>query len=55
MPYGYATPAASSKESQNYQDIKHKVEAWFEIVRNMAKVEGIHDTKTRQSVFDKKI
>ena len=25
MPYGYATPAASSKESQNYEEIKHKV------------------------------
>jgi hypothetical protein len=23
MPYGYATPAASSIESQNYEDIKH--------------------------------
>ena len=46
MPYGYATPAASSKESQNYEDIKHKVESWFDIVRNMAKVEGIPDIKT---------
>ena len=46
MPYGYTTPAASSKESQNYEDIKHKVESWFDIVRNMAKVEGIPDIKT---------
>jgi nucleotide-binding universal stress UspA family protein len=46
MPYGYATPAASSKENQNYEDIKHKVESWFDIVRNMAKVEGIPDIKT---------
>lgn len=46
MPYGYATPAASSKESQNYEDIKHKVESWFDIVRNMAKDEGIADIKT---------
>jgi nucleotide-binding universal stress UspA family protein len=46
MPYGYATPAASSKESQNHEDIKHKVESWFDIVRNMAKDEGIPDIKT---------
>jgi nucleotide-binding universal stress UspA family protein len=46
MPYGYATPAASSKESQNYEDIKHKVESWFDIVRKMAKDEGIPDIKT---------
>jgi|ERR1700739_725930 len=46
MPYGYATPAASSIESQNYEHIKHKVESWFDIVRNMAKVEGIPDIKT---------
>src|SRR5215471_232385 len=46
MPYGYATPAASSIESQNYENIKHKVESWFDIVRNMAKVGGIPDIKT---------
>ena len=45
MPYGYATPGTSSIESQNYEDIKHKVESWFDIVRNMAKVEGIPDIK----------
>jgi nucleotide-binding universal stress UspA family protein len=46
MPYGYTTPATSSIESQNYEDIKHKVESWFHIVRNMAKDEGIPDIKT---------
>lgn len=46
MPYGYATPAASSTESRCYEDIKHKVESWFDIVRNMAKDEGIPDIKT---------
>jgi nucleotide-binding universal stress UspA family protein len=46
MPYGYTTPATSSMESQNYEDIKHKVESWFDIVRNMVKDEGIPDIKT---------
>jgi hypothetical protein len=46
MPYGYTTPAASSIESQNYEDIKNKVESWFDVVRNMAKNEGILDIKT---------
>jgi nucleotide-binding universal stress UspA family protein len=46
MPYGYATPAASSIESQNYEDIKHKVESWFDSVRNVTKIEGIPDIKT---------
>lgn len=46
MPYGYATPAAPSTESRYYEDIKHKVELWFDNVRNMAKEEGITDIKT---------
>ncbi len=46
MPYGYATPAASSTESRYYEDIKHNVESWFDNVRNMAKDEGIPDIKT---------
>jgi nucleotide-binding universal stress UspA family protein len=46
MPYGYTTPGASSIESQNYEDIKNKVESWFDVVRNMAKNEGIPDIKT---------
>jgi nucleotide-binding universal stress UspA family protein len=46
MPYGYATPAASSTKDRNYDDIKNKVESWFDIVRNMAKDEGIFDIKT---------
>ena len=46
MPFGYATPAASSTKSRYYDDIKNKVESWFDIVRNMAKDEGIFDIKT---------
>jgi nucleotide-binding universal stress UspA family protein len=46
MPYGYATPAASSTKSLYYDDIKNKVESWFDNVRNMAKTEGIFDIKT---------
>jgi hypothetical protein len=33
MPYGYATSAASSAKGRNYDDIKNKVESWFDIVR----------------------
>jgi nucleotide-binding universal stress UspA family protein len=46
VPYGYATPAASSTKSGYYDDIKNKVESWFDNVRNMAKDEGIFDIKT---------
>ena len=46
MPYGYATPAASSTKSRYYDDIKNKVESWFDNVRNIAKDEGIFDIKT---------
>ncbi len=46
IPYGYATPAASSAKSRYYDDIKNKVESWFDNVRNMAKDEGIFDIKT---------
>ncbi|MGC2573794.1 MAG: universal stress protein [Candidatus Nitrosopolaris sp.] len=46
MPYGYATPAASPTKNRYYDDIKNKVESWFDIVRNMAKDEGIPDIKT---------
>jgi nucleotide-binding universal stress UspA family protein len=46
IPYGYATPAASSTKSRYYDDIKNKVESWFDNVRNMAKDEGIFDIKT---------
>ena len=46
MPYGYATSAASSAKGRNYDDIKNKVESWFDIVRNRAKDEGIFDIKT---------
>lgn len=33
-------------QSRYYEDIKHKVELWFDNVRNMAKDEGIPDIKT---------
>ena len=46
VPYGYATPAASSTKSRYYDDIKNKVESWFDNVRNMAKDECIFDVKT---------
>jgi nucleotide-binding universal stress UspA family protein len=46
MPFGYATPAASSTKSRYYDDIKNKVESWFDNVRNIAKDEGIFDIKT---------
>ena len=46
IPYGYATPAASSTKSRYYDDIKNKVESWFDNVRNIAKDEGIFDIKT---------
>jgi len=46
MPYGYATSAASSANGRNYDDIKNKVELWFDIVRNMAKDEDIFEIKT---------
>ena len=46
MPYGYATPAASSTKSRYYDDIKNKVESWFDNVRNIARDEGIFDIKT---------
>jgi len=45
MPYDYATSAASSAKGRNHDDIK-KVELWFDIVRNMAKDEGIFEIKT---------
>ncbi|HYV52155.1 MAG TPA: universal stress protein [Candidatus Eisenbacteria bacterium] len=46
IPYGYATLAAFTTKSQYYDDIKNKVESWFDNVRNMAKDEGIFDIKT---------
>ena len=41
IPYGYATT-----KSRDYDDIKNKVESWFDNVRIMAKDEGIFDIKT---------
>jgi nucleotide-binding universal stress UspA family protein len=46
IPYGYATPAASFTKSRYYDDIKNRVESWFDNVRDMAKAEGIFDVKT---------
>ena len=37
---------ASSTKNRYYDDIKSKVESWFDNVRNMAKDEGIFDIKT---------
>ncbi len=55
IPYGYATPAASSTKSRYYDHIKNKVESWFDNVRNMAKDEGIFDIKTEIFVDVKSI
>ncbi len=45
IPYGYATAAAST-DGQNYEDIKDKVESWFDKVKDMAKAEDVADVKT---------
>jgi nucleotide-binding universal stress UspA family protein len=45
IPYGYATPAASTVH-QHDEEIKHKIESWFDEVRDIAKNEGISDVKT---------
>ncbi len=44
IPYGYINPASST--DQYYEDIKDKVESWFDEVRLLAKVEGIIELKT---------
>jgi len=46
IPYGYASPAASITKSRYYDDLKNKVESWFDNVRIMAKDDGIFDIKT---------
>jgi nucleotide-binding universal stress UspA family protein len=45
IPYGYATAAASTR-GQNHEEIKDKVESWFDKVKDMAKVEDVADVKT---------
>jgi len=55
IPYGYATPAASSTKNRYYDDIKNKVESWFDSVRKMAKDEGIFDIKTENFIDVKSI
>ena len=45
IPYGYATPAASTVH-QNDEEIKDKINSWFDELRNIAKNEGIPDLKT---------
>ena len=45
IPYGYATPAASTVH-QYEEEIKDKINSWFDEVRNIAKNEGIYDVKT---------
>jgi nucleotide-binding universal stress UspA family protein len=41
--YGYA---AAATDGQYYEDIKDKVESWFDKVKDMAKAEDIADVKT---------
>jgi nucleotide-binding universal stress UspA family protein len=43
IPYGYA---AAATDGQYYEDIKDKVESWFDKVKDMAKAEDIADVKT---------
>jgi nucleotide-binding universal stress UspA family protein len=43
IPYGYA---AAATNGQYYEDIKDKVESWFDQVKEMAKAEDIADVKT---------
>ena len=45
IPYGYATPAASTVHQYD-EEIKDKIESWFDEVRDIAKNEGISDVKT---------
>lgn len=44
IPYGYINPASST--DQYYEDIKDKVESWFDEVRLIAKVEGVTEITT---------
>ncbi len=43
IQYGYA---AAATDGQYYDDIKDKVESWFDKVKDMAKAEDIADVKT---------
>lgn len=43
IPYGYA---AAATDGQYYEDIKDKVESWFDKVKAMAKAEDIADVQT---------
>lgn len=45
IPYGYATPAASTVHQYD-EEIKDKINSWFDEVRNIAKNECIPDVKT---------
>ena len=44
IPYGYGD--AWILDGQYYEDIKDKVESWFDKVKDMAKAEDIADVKT---------
>jgi nucleotide-binding universal stress UspA family protein len=44
IPYGYINPASST--DQYYEDIKDKVESWFDEVRRIGKAEGVIEVKT---------
>ncbi|HET7147764.1 MAG TPA: universal stress protein [Candidatus Nitrosopolaris sp.] len=43
IPYGYA---AAATDGQYYEDVKDRVESWFDKVRDMAKAEDVADVKT---------
>ena len=46
IPYGYV---AAATDGQYYEDIKDKVESWFDKVKDMAKAEDITDVRQRFS------
>lgn len=47
IPYGYAAPSVSSTEGRYHEeDMKRKIESWFDEVRQMAKDENIDDIET---------
>lgn len=45
IPYGYASAAASTR-GQYHEEIKDKVESWFDKIKDIAKAEDIVDVKT---------
>src|SRR5437899_12227211 len=45
IPYGYASPAAYTVHQYDVE-VKDKINAWLDKVRNIEKNEGIEDVKT---------